>query len=85
MKFAGVVSEYKEAVEIEDIVKVFLIKKRINDILSLERRKNFEKINSNDVALSMDEAKYFDNSEEKILRNKIYIDSKPVFRVRGLF
>lgn len=85
LKFAGVVSEYKEAVEIEDIVKVFLIKKRINDLLTLEKRKKFEKINSNEIALPMNDVKYLGNSEEKILLNKIYIDSQPIFCVRGLF
>ena len=84
LKFAGVVSEYKEAVEIEDIVKVFLIKKRINDLLTLEKRKNFEKINSNEIALPMSDNKYLSNSEEKILLNKIYVENQPVFCVRGL-
>jgi hypothetical protein len=84
LKFAGVVNEYKDAVEIEDIVKVFLIKKRINDLLSLEKRKNLEKLNSNVITLSINEMKYLNNSDEKILHNKIFTDSQPVFCVRGL-
>lgn len=83
MKIAGVVNEYKDAVEIEDIVKVFLIKKRINDLISLEKRKNFEKINSNKVELSIDDMKYMNNSDEKIIHNKINNDFQPFFHVRG--
>jgi len=85
MKIAGVVNEYKDAVEIEDIVKVFIIKKRINDLISLEKMKNFEKINSNKITLSTEDIKYFNNSDEKIIHNKINNDSQPVFHVRGLF
>jgi len=76
LKIAGVVNEYKDAVEIEDIVKVFLVKKRINDLLSLEKRKNFEKLNSNLI-------KYLNNYDEKILHNKNNSDSQPIFCVRG--
>lgn len=85
LKFAGVVNEYKDAVEIEDIVKVFIINKRINDLLSLEKRKSFEKLKSNDVAFSFNDVKYLNNSDGKIIHNKIYTDSQPVFCVRGLF
>ena len=83
LKFAGVVSEYKDAVEIENIVKVFLIKKRINDLISLDKRKNFEKLNSNVDTISIDDIKYLNNSDEKILHNKIYTDSQSIFCVRG--
>jgi hypothetical protein len=85
MKIAGVVNEYKDAVEIEDIVKVFLIKKRINDLISLEKMKNFEKINSNLVTPPIDDIKFLNNSDEKIIHNKINSDSQPFFCVRGLF
>jgi len=84
LKFAGVVNEYKEAVEIEDIVKTFLIKKRINDLVSLDKRKIFEKLNSNLKSISMDDISYLNNSDEKVLHNKNYVDSQPVFCVRGL-
>lgn len=83
LKIAGVVNEYKDAVEIEDIVKVFLIKKRINDLLSLEKRKNFEKLNSNLIVTPIDDIKYLNNYDEKILHNKNNSDSKPIFCVRG--
>ena len=83
LKIAGVVSEYKDAVEIEDIVKVFIIKKRINDLLSLEKRKNFEKLNSNIVEIPIEDIKYLDNSNEKILHSKIYHETQSVFCVRG--
>lgn len=83
LKIAGVVNEYKDAVEIEDIVKVFLVKKRINDLISLEKRKNFEKIKSNLIGISIDDIKYLNNYDEKILHNKNNSDSKPIFCVRG--
>lgn len=83
LKIAGVVNEYKDAVEIEDIVKVFLVKKRINDLLSLEKRKNFEKLNSNLIGISIDDIKYLNNYDEKILHNKNNSDSQPIFCVRG--
>ena len=83
LKIAGVVNEYKDAVEIEDIVKVFLIKKRINDLLSLEKRKNFEKLNSNLIRVPIDDTKYLNNYDEKILHNKNNSDSQPIFCVRG--
>ena len=83
LKIAGVVNEYKDAVEIEDIVKVFLVKKRINDLISLEKRKNFEKIKSNLIRISIDDIKYLNNYDEKILHNKNNSDSQPIFCVRG--
>ena len=83
LKIAGVVNEYKDAVEIEDIVKVFLVKKRINDLLSLEKRKNFGKLNSNLIGISIDDIKYLNNYDEKILHNKNNSDSQPIFCVRG--
>ena len=85
LKIAGVVNDYKDAVEIEEIVKVFLIKKRINDLLSLEKRKNFEKLNSNIVNFSLNDIKYLNNSDEKIIHSKINTESQHVFCVRGLF
>lgn len=83
LKFAGVVNEYKDAVEIEDIVKTFLIKKRVNDLVSLDKRKIFEKLNSNLESISMDDIDYLNKSDEKVLNNKNYVDSQPVFCVRG--
>ena len=83
MKIAGVVNEFKDAVEIEDIVKVFLIKKRINDLLTLEKRKNFEKLNTNLVKISINDIKFLNNSDEKILHNKNYNVNQPIFCVRG--
>ena len=44
MKIAGVVNDYKEALDIEDIVKAFVIKRRIFDILSLEKKKELERV-----------------------------------------
>ena len=85
LKIAGVVKEYKDAVEIEEIVKVFVVKKRINDLLSLDKRKNFGKLNSDEIAISINDIKYLNDSDEKVLHNKICTDSRHVFCVRGFF
>ena len=84
MKIAGVISDYKEALEIEDIVKVFVIKKRISNLLSLERNNNFKNDNSNFMVIKKNNENYFDNSDEKILQIKNNEDNVPVFNVRGL-
>jgi hypothetical protein len=84
LKIAGVISDYKEALEIEDIVKVFVIKKRISNLLSLERYNNFKNDNSNFMVIKTNNEKYFDGSDEKILQIKNNEDNVPVFNVRGL-
>jgi len=84
LKFAGVVNGYEEAAEIEDIVKVFVIKKRINDLISLDKRKNYKKLNSDNIDFSIDNTKYLNNSDERILHDKILVDFHHFFCVRGL-
>ena len=84
MKIAGVVIDYKDALDIEDIVRVFIIKKRIYNILSLEKNKNFKKANSNIMKFPKNDSKYAETSDEKILHTKINEDYGPVFNVRGL-
>ena len=54
MKIVGIVNDYTEALEIEDVVKVFTIEKRIFNLLSLEKEKNFENANSNIMIFSTD-------------------------------
>jgi hypothetical protein len=39
LKIAGVISDHREALDIEDIVKVFLIEKRILNLSSLKTKK----------------------------------------------
>ena len=84
MKIVGVVNDYNEALDIEDIVKVFTIEQRIFNLLSLEKEKNFENANSNIMIFSTDDVKYAETSNKKISHVKINGDSVPVFNVRGL-
>lgn len=84
MKIVGVVNDYKEALEIEDIVKAFVIKQRISKILSLERNNNFKNESSNLMIFKTNDVDYLGNSDEKNLRIKNSEGNKPVFNVRGL-
>jgi hypothetical protein len=47
MKIAGVVNDYNYAVEIEEIVKAFIIKQRISALFSLDNNKKSIKNNQN--------------------------------------
>ena len=84
MKIVGVINDYKEALEIEDIVKVFVVKQRISNLLSLERNNNFKNDNSNFIVFKTNNTNYYSNSDEKILQIKNNEDNVPVFNVRGL-
>ncbi|KYK22507.1 hypothetical protein AYK24_02210 [Thermoplasmatales archaeon SG8-52-4] len=84
MKIVGVINDYKEALEIEDIVKVFVIKQRISNLLSLERNNNFKNNNTNLMIFKSNDVDYLTNSDEKILQIKNNEDNVPVFNVRGL-
>ena len=84
MKIAGVISNYHEALDIEEIVKVFLVKKRIFNILSLEKTKNFEKNNQNFTTYIKDDVKLAPNSNGKSTHFKNSEDQTHVFNVRGL-
>ena len=44
MKIAGVVNNYNEALEIEDIVKNFIIEEKILNLSSLSKTKNFKNV-----------------------------------------
>jgi hypothetical protein len=86
LKIAGVVNNYNEALEIEDIVKVFLIEKRIFKLSSLSKGKNNKNIDSSDINISSSsDIKYSPISNGKVLQNKNDEESRPVFNVRGLF
>ena len=85
MKIGGVVSDYKEALEIEDAVKVFIIEQRILNLLSIERKKKFDKKgNSNAMIFLTDDKKFTERSDEKFLSAKIIDYPTPLFNVRGL-
>lgn len=84
MKIVGVINDYKEALEIEDIVKVFVIKQRISNLISLERDNNYKSDNSNFMIFKTNNVNYLNNSNEKNLQIKNNEDNVPVFNVRGL-
>jgi len=84
LKIVGVINDYKEALEIEDIVKVFVIKQRISSLISLERDNNYKSDNSNFMIFKTNNVNYLNNSDEKIIPIKNNEDNVPVFNVRGL-
>jgi hypothetical protein len=85
LKIGGVVSDYKEAQEIEEAVKVFIIKQRIFNLLSLEKKKKIKKNDNPDsLILSTNNEKYNEISDEKILPPKNIEYPTPRFNVRGL-
>jgi len=85
LKIAGVVNDYKEALDIEDIVKAFVIKKRIFYLLSLEKEKDFENDeDSNIIKSSKNDIEYSQTSNKKNIQNKNEEEVSPVFNVRGL-
>ena len=85
MKIGGVVSDYKEALDIEDAVKVFIIEQRILNLLSLEKKKKFEKDGKSDPLIFLTNKKKFTKTvDEKILPAKIIDYPTPLFNVRGL-
>lgn len=83
MKIAGVVLSYKDAKEIEDIVRTLVIKERISVIVS--NRKNIMNNTS-------DKTKIILKDDNKIIENlKINVSGKemnntylPIFNFRGL-
>lgn len=85
MKIGGAVNDYKAALDIEEAVKVFIIKQRIFNLLSIEKKKKFEKGGkSNPLIFSTNKEKYNETSDDEILPTKIIDYPTPLFNVRGL-
>lgn len=85
MKIAGVVNDYKEALDIEDFVKVFIIEKRILNLPSFEKRKKFENVaDPNIMVFPTNDIQNAEAANKKNLNVKNDEDSRPVFNVRGL-
>ncbi len=85
MKIAGVVNNYNEALEIEDIVKNFIIKERILNLTSLNKRQNINNItNPNIDIFQTSNINYPETYNKKNLQNKNNEVFRPVFNVRGL-
>ena len=85
MKIAGVVNDYKEALDIEDIVKAFVIKKRIFHLLSLEKKKEINRIkDSNSMKSNSKDLEFSQPLDKKNVETKNEDEISPVFNVRGL-
>lgn len=84
LKIVGVVNDYKEAESIEDIVKVFVIEKRISSLLSDDKNKNYENIETNTMILDDEEVKNLGPPDEITEPKKNIDKAKPLFNVRGL-
>ncbi|UCB58163.1 MAG: hypothetical protein JSV67_06025 [Thermoplasmatales archaeon] len=85
MKIAGVVNNFSEALEIEDIVKVFIIEKKILDIPSLNRTNKYKNVTNHHIRLfNENNGHYSMTSIKKNLHNKNNGYFRQVFNVRGL-
>ncbi len=84
MKIVGVINDYKEALNIEEIVKVFVIEQRIFNLLSDSKNKSYNDIDSNTIMLSADEIENIKTSNIESINHKDENDYKPLFNVRGL-
>ncbi len=69
MKIAGVINNHQEALEIEDIVKVFLIERRILNLSSLKTSNAFQNtIDSYIINYKPNGINYSKNSNKKIYK-----------------
>jgi hypothetical protein len=85
LKIAGVVNDYKEALDIEDIVKAFVIKKRIFYLLSKEKKKDLDKKEDSKIVKTHENNIEFSQSlDKKNIETKNEEEISPVFNVRGL-
>jgi hypothetical protein len=85
LKIAGVVNDYKEALDIEDIVKAFVIKKRIFYLLSKEKKKNLDKKEDTEIVkTNVKNIEFSQPLDKKNIETKNEEEISPVFNVRGL-
>jgi hypothetical protein len=72
LKIAGVVNNHQEALDIEDIVKVFLIEKRILNLSSLKTSKVLKSaVNPDIIKYPQNGTNYSKTSNKKIYKKKI--------------
>jgi hypothetical protein len=83
LKIVGVVNDYKEAENIEDIVKVFVVEKRISTILSNNKNKNYEDTETKSMMISTNEIKKIKTPNGETYSQKEENNHKPLFNVRG--
>ena len=85
MKIAGVVNNYDEALEIEDIVKNFIIKERILNLSSLNKMENSKIVTNPEIKIfQRNDIRYPEAYNKKNLHYKNNGGFKRVFNVRGL-
>ena len=65
LKICGVVNDIAEAKEFEEIVKVFLIKQRINNLSSSNKNKDFKNTNLNFIKKLTKNHSVIEKSKEK--------------------
>jgi len=69
LKIAGVINNHQEALDFEDIVKVFLIEKRILNLSSLKTSKALKNtVNSDIITYLPNGINYSKNSNKKIYK-----------------
>ena len=85
MKIAGVVNNYNEALEIEEIVKVFIIEKKIFKLQPLNSKEKFEYVvKSKNNIFQANDVEYSEPYSKKNINIKNNDEFRPVFNVRGL-
>lgn len=85
LKIAGVVNNYDEALEIEDIVKVFFIEKKILNLPPLNKSKKNKNVTNHHIKIfHKNDDHYSVTSDKKNLHNKNDGYFRHVFNVRGL-
>ena len=84
MKIVGAIQNKAEAEDIENIVKVFVIKERIFNLNQNKKNKNLKEIKTNEMILSTEHTKYKKPFNIVPLNYKINNKSSPIFNVRGI-
>ncbi len=79
----GVVNEYKEAKDIEDIVKVFTIERRVSDLFPNEINKDIKSNNSDLMIFSLRDIKLKQVINNNNFYNKTSNSFLHIFNVRG--
>ena len=80
MKIVGIISNYEEAKEIEDIVKVFLIKERISEIQNNTKNKKIKSIKK----IPQDNHKLLNKLKDHPAHREVNDMNLPLFNFRGL-
>jgi hypothetical protein len=86
LKIAGVVNSYNEALDIEDIVKVFVVERKILNLPTLKSSKNIKNVKkTNNLNFTSNNIHFPENSNKKNGHAKNNDGFRSIFSVRGLF